>query len=99
MTNPKDPRWLTEDEQRARVRIAALTLEEDLITRIEAGDTDLGEEIESVQRVLKRVGREPTYTESVSIAEHKRRLSEALALHKRKRDAALGSVIDQERTA
>ena len=57
--------FLTEDEQRARVRVAALALEADLVAREDEDGVE--EQLADVRKVLDRVGREPSYTEIVEV--------------------------------
>jgi len=74
--------FLNEDQQRARIRIAALVLEAQLVAKIEGGEYKtprIAEQVASVQDVLGRVGREPGRNEAITIKEHHVRLAAALA--------------------
>lgn len=55
----------TEDEQRARVRAAALAQEADLLARV--GDPGVAALLKDVQDTLDRVGRTPSYTEEIAL--------------------------------
>lgn len=75
-------RFLSEGEQRARIRIAALVLEAQLIARIKAGERktrEIAEQVQSVQDVLGRVGREPGVGDRLTVEEHHVRLQAAIA--------------------
>lgn len=73
---------LSTEQQRARIRIAALVLEAQLVARIRGGERktpNLAEQVQSVQEVLGRVGREPGRDDGITIKEHHARLAAALA--------------------
>ena len=63
--------FLTEDEQRARVRTAALKLEADLVAR--EGESGVAEQLVDVQKTLDRVGRVAAYSEIVATEQAERR--------------------------
>ena len=63
--------FLTEDEQRARVRRAALALERDLVAR--EGEPGVAEQLVDVQKTLDRVGRVAAYSEIVATKQAERR--------------------------
>jgi len=63
----------SEEQQRARIRAAALKIEAELVQRINAGEPNLCEQVEEVQLTLQRVGREPSYSETLIMAEQSKR--------------------------
>lgn len=62
-----NPPLLSEAEQRARVRDAALRFEQELGDRIEAGEVNLEQHVADVQKTLERLGRKPTFSENLEV--------------------------------
>ena len=65
-------RVLIEEEQRARVRAAALKLEAVLLSR--EGEEGVAEQLTDVRTTLVRVGRNAPLTETLTIRAHAERL-------------------------
>jgi hypothetical protein len=79
-------RVLIEEEQRARVRAAALKKEAELELR--ESEPGVGTELLEIRNVLSRVGRKSTYGEELMIELHKERLATASAEQKAKEKRA-----------
>lgn len=75
----KERRPLIEEEQRARIRRAALEHEQRLLARHKLGDTSVEPALAEVRVTLDRVGREQGYVERVAIERHAERLKERRA--------------------
>ena len=69
-------RSLIEEEQCARIRKAALELEQRLLDRHREGDDTVESQLTELRITLERVGREPGYVETQTIETHERIVEE-----------------------
>ncbi len=73
-------RSMIEEEQRQRVRVAAIDLEEKLLALKEDPEDPepdrTASELREVQKIIENLGREPSYTEGLTIDKHRQEFGE-----------------------